>query len=322
MSGEFDLIARYFDWRPLRQTQVVVGVGDDAAVLEMPTGCQLVVTADTLIESVHFPARTDPYSIAVKSLAVNLSDLAAMAAEPAWFTLSLSLPQYDPSFLEPFSQGLRETAERYRIDLVGGDTTRGELSISIQAMGWVPRGEAVLRSGAISGDDVYVTGDLGAAALGLMFQETHKPLTEDANYCLSRLNRPEPRSSIGLALRSLANAMIDCSDGFLADLSHLAKASDLAALVERNRLPLSAPVSSCINEDERFWRLPLAGGDDYELIFTARPGYRNSIQDLVRQSNCPITRVGVLSSGAGVSVLDEAGRILDAKSMARGYSHF
>ncbi|MGV6818510.1 MAG: thiamine-phosphate kinase [Thiotrichales bacterium] len=319
MQNEFDLIARYFDWSIQPDRHQVVAVGDDAAVLDMPIGKQLVVTVDTLIESVHFPSETDPYSIAVKALAVNLSDLAAMAAEPAWFTLALSLPENNPEFLEEFSRGLQETAARYGISLVGGDTTRGPLTISIQAMGWVPEGAAILRSGARAGDDIYVTGELGAAALGLLGLDSDRGYPAD-DACLMRLNRPEPRLEVGLALRSVATAMIDCSDGFVADLAHLAAASQLAASVARERLPLSAAVENAIREDQSLWKLPLTGGDDYELIFTAAGNSRSAIEQIATESSCRITHVGKMRAGSGVAIYDEDNQPVDVG--VSGYSHF
>lgn len=319
MQNEFDLIARYFDWSIQPDRHQVVTVGDDAAVLEMPIGKQLVVTVDTLIESVHFPSETDPYSIAVKALAVNISDLAAMAAEPAWFTLALSLPENNPDFLEDFSRGLQDTAARYGISLVGGDTTRGPLTISIQAMGWVPEGAAILRSGARAGDDIYVTGELGAAALGLLGLGSNRGYPAD-DACLMRLNRPEARLEVGLALRSVVTAMIDCSDGFVADLAHLAAASQLAATVARECLPLNTAVENAIREDQSLWKLPLAGGDDYELIFTAASNSRGAIEQIATETSCRITPVGKMDAGSGVIIYDEGRQPVDVG--ASGYSHF
>lgn len=320
MNNEFDLIGRYFDWQDQCQAHLAIGVGDDAAVLDVPHGQQLVVTADTLVESVHFPEDTDPYAIAVKALAVNLSDLAAMAATPAWFTLSLTLPEFDEEFLGRFSQGLRDTADLHGIALVGGDTTRGRLTISIQAMGLVPKNKAVLRSGAVVDDDIYVTGDLGAAALGLLIAQGKTSAPDESGYCLSRLNLPVPRLSVGLALQSLASAMIDCSDGFIADLSHLLKASSLGAVIERDALPVSKPVEDVLSKNADNWRLVLGGGDDYELIFTAAPAYRKQVQDIALAKQCQIARVGVLVAEEGVTLLDSEGARVRAP--VSGYLHF
>ena len=212
--NEFELIQKYFAHQPLARADVVLGIGDDAAVLEVPVGQQLVISTDALVSGVHFPEHTDPEAIGHKALAVNLSDLAAMGATPAWFTLNLSLPRADPAWLEGFCRGLFALAVQHGVQLVGGDTTRGPLTIGIQICGLVPRGQALTRVGARAGDRVYVTGVLGDAAIGLLFAQGKLELPEEyrANV-LARLNRPQPRVAAGERLRGLASACIDLSDG-------------------------------------------------------------------------------------------------------------
>jgi len=224
--NEFELIKRYFQQTIVSRRDVVCGIGDDAALLQCSPEQLLVVSTDTLIEGVHFPQTTTAQDLAYKALAVNLSDLAAMGAEPAWFTLALTLPTPDPSWLAHFSQGLFQLAQQFNIQLVGGDTTRGPLSITIQVLGQVPAHQALLRQGAQAGDKIYVSGTLGDAGLGLEVSLGKRQVSETASqFVLQRLNRPFPQVQLGLALRGLASSAIDISDGLLADLDHLWKAA-------------------------------------------------------------------------------------------------
>ena len=318
--GEFELIQRFFSW-PSGRSDVSVGIGDDTAVVDVPAGQQLVVTTDTLVEGVHFPAHTSPFDTGHKSLAVSLSDLAAMGARPRWFTLALTLPKVDENWLSGFSSGLRTLAEQQNIVLVGGDTTKGPLTISIQAMGVVGSGQAVLRSTAKPGDDIYVTGTLGDAALGLEFAlETSEPgITKECrSYCLQRLNRPEPRVRAGISLAPFLTAMIDCSDGFVADLGHILASSGCGAELQLAALPLSSALQ--VNVEKQGWRYPLSGGDDYELIFTASPRSRCEIIGIAENLNAPVTRVGKITEGGGIKITSADGQLLDLTTT--GYTHF
>ena len=319
--GEFDLIRRYFN-RNQAHPGLVVGIGDDAAVLDVPADSQLVVTADTLVAGVHFPVSARPEDIGFKSLAVNLSDLAAMGAIPRWYTLSITLPEAEDDWLSGFSAGLQRLENEEAVALIGGDTTRGPLSIGIQAMGVVRTGAAVLRSGARAGDDVYVTGTLGDAALGLkcVQGEITEPLVSECarSGCVERFNRPQPRSIAGYSLAPFVNAMIDCSDGFVADLGHILAASQCGAEIELASLPLSHALRRWVAT--RDWALPLSGGDDYELIFTADALQRDVINGIADNLHHPITRVGRIVSGAGVELIEPDGSRLERKP--QGYTHF
>ena len=320
MAAEFEIIERYFRRLTAPDDSVLLGIGDDAAVLRVPERHVMAVTVDTLVEGVHFPAGTDSDAVGHKALAVNLSDLAAMGANPCWFTLALTLPQVNEVWLEGFAAGLARLASRHRVVLIGGDTTRGPLSITIQALGTLPDYAAATRAGACPGDDIYVTGTLGDAALGLAAWAGEVELpSADTAFCAARLNRPEPRVMAGLALQGYVHAMIDCSDGFIADLGHILDQSGLGAEVRRDRLPLSGPVRRQLAASEA-WRYPLAGGDDYELIFTAPASRRLAIAALVDALDCAITWVGQVRSAPGLVLLDAEGQVFVPP--LRGYQHF
>lgn len=320
MAGEFELIREYFQCPFSEGDNVAVGIGDDAAVSQLPIGQQLVTTVDTLVSGVHFPPETSPFDIGYKSLAVSLSDLAAMAAKPEWFTLALTLPENDSSWLQQFSRGLSDIAQSSGISLIGGDTTRGPLTISVQAMGSVPQGKAVLRSGASVDDDVYVTGSLGDAAAGLaVVQQRHQFDSAENAYLIGRLNRPTPRTLASLELRDQASAMIDCSDGLLADLGHIIEASTLGAQLRLSDLPLSAGVKQfAASHSDYSW--PLAGGDDYELIFTAPVSARMAVQAIAANLAHPVSCIGKIVSQAGIRVeVDDGSEYLISSS---GFQHF
>lgn len=309
--GEFDLIRRYFTNLGAAEG-VALGVGDDGAVLDIPPGHQLVSVMDTLVAGVHFPEDTTPFDIGYRALAVNLSDLAAMGAEPRWFTLALTLPKADETWLTGFAAGLRSLAERFGIALVGGDTTRGPLTITVQAEGLVPIGQALRRSGARPGDGIYVTGTLGDAAAGLALHQGSLQTDGDtAEFLRSRFFRPEPRVQTGLALRGMATACIDVSDGLLQDLGHVLAASGVGARLELDRLPLSAALRQ--SADQRACELALSGGDDYELCFT--------LPASVQMKDAGVaTCVGHISEKPGlmVSRFDEQQFTI----MTRGWLHF
>jgi thiamine-monophosphate kinase len=308
---EFDLIARIRQ-RAAGRDDVVLGIGDDAALLAPPAGQWLVAAQDTLNIGVHFPPDTAPDAIGWKALAVNLSDLAAMGAEPAWCLLSLSLPAADAGWLDGFLDGFLALAAEHGVALVGGDTTRGPLSISVAIHGFVPAGTALRRVGATGGDDVWVTGTLGDAAAAL-------PLGGDAPSALrERLDRPRPRLAAGRVLRGLASACIDVSDGLLADLGHLLEAGGVGAELEADALPTSAALIARFDAEAR-WALQLGGGDDYELCFTAPAAKRTAVAAALAAADTPVARIGRIVAGHGCRVR-AAGR--DWTPAARGYQHF
>ena len=295
--GEFDLIAKIrARASTVRRDDVIVGIGDDAALLQVPPGRQLVVTMDTLNGGVHFPVETAPADIGWKSLAVNLSDLAAMAAAPAWCTLSLSMPQDDAGWVDAFLDGFLALAAQHGIALVGGDTTRGPLSIGVTAHGFVEPERALRRDGAKAGDDVWVTGTLGDAA-GALAQWRAGGAIDAA--LRERLDRPTPRIAIGRALRDVAHACIDVSDGLLADLGHVAMASGVGARIALDALPVSTALRAMFDDTARRM-LQTSGGDDYELCFTAPPGERDAIVRSSAAHATPATHIGSIVDGSGV----------------------
>ena len=312
-AGEFDLIAR-IRARVATRADVVLGIGDDAALLAPPPGRQLVVTADTLNDGVHFPRGTSPADVGWKALAVNLSDLASMGAEPAWCTLSLSLPQSDPAWIEGFLDGFLDLAGQHGIALVGGDTTRGPLSIAVTAMGLVEPGRALRRDGARVGDEVWVTGTLGDAAGGLALLDR-----EPVPALRARLDRPTPRVAAGRALAGIATACVDVSDGLLADLGHVCARSHVAARIDVDALPASAALMEVIGEADRI-ALQASGGDDYELCFTAPADASADIDAVSARLGLQITRIGRIVAGEGVHPVDAKSQ--PWSSPRRGYDHF
>ncbi len=275
--NEFELINRYFNW-PLSDPSVVLGVGDDAALFEIDADCQLVTSTDTLSEGVHFFEGALPSDIAYKSLAVNLSDIAAMGAQAKCFTLSLTLPKLDERWLQEFSGSLKEASEFFNVSLIGGDTTRGPLNITITILGAVEKSKAIKRSGANIGDDIYVSGSLGDAALCLKkINEGSVPNTTELN----KLNKPVPRLKLGSALKNIASSCIDVSDGLEQDLSHILRASKVGAIIDSQSLPLSDTVRESIKTSQD-WGLPLCGGDDYELCFTSDKSNQTEIKNYQR----------------------------------------
>ena len=318
--GEFDLIARYFT-RPARRNPL--GVGDDCALLQPAPGMQLAVSTDLLVEGRHFLSTVDPRALGHKALAVNLSDLAACGALPLAFTLSLALPSVDEAWLSGFSQGLFALADAHDCELVGGDTTRGPLAINITVFGEVPAGQALLRSGARAGDDVWVSGTLGDARLALeAFRGTVSLPQAVFAAARLRLERPEPRVALGLALRGLASAAIDVSDGLLGDLEHVLERSGVGATLEAGpaRALLAALHQGLALDDARIDELVFAGGDDYELAFTASPRHREAVEAAGRNTTTRVTRIGTITAESGLRLLDAQGRPV-ARRFA-GFDHF
>jgi len=315
MPGEFALIDRIRE-RAARRDDVVRGIGDDAAVLALPAGHELVVTCDTLVAGVHFPDESAPADIGYKALAVNLSDLAAMAAAPAWCTLAMTLPDSDDAWLDAFLDGFLELADEHGVSLVGGDTTRGPLAITVTAHGLVPAGQALLRSSARAGEDIWVTGTLGDAAGALAQWRQRGPASATLRY---RLDRPTPRVQAGLALRGLASAGIDVSDGLGADLGHVLAASGVGARVDLGRLPCSRTLADHFEENRR-WELQLGGGDDYELCFTAPAANALEIEQALAALELPATVIGQVEAEPGLRLLTPEGGAWSPP--ATGYQHF
>lgn len=319
--SEFGLIQRYFGARGTRRADVSVGIGDDGAVLRVPEGQDLVVTTDTLVRDVHFPRSTPAHALGHKSLAVNLSDLAAMGAEPSWATLALTLPKVDEDWLKAFSEGFFSLASDFNVDLVGGDIARGPLSITAQLHGFVPRGGGMRRSGARPGDRLYVTGTLGDAAIGLELatNRTQRGSTMERAYLLSRLHTPLPRVSEGLALRDFARAAIDLSDGLAADVAHLCRASGAGASIWVDKLPLSDAFRALTDTTERY-RMALGGGDDYELCLAIPAENQSAVDELARSLDCSLTQVGIVERNKKLRFLHDDGS--EYKLQKSGYQHF
>lgn len=331
-QGEFDLIRRHFAQPALsfKKASVLLGPGDDAAILSIPAGKQLVVSMDTLNETVHFPADADPFLLAQRCLLVNLSDLAAMGAEPLAFTLAISLPEADEVWLEAFSRGLAVAANAYQCPLIGGDTTRGPLSVCIQVHGLVPGGEALLRSGAKAGDAIYVTGELGDAAAALWWlmsdpRLNQRALNRTAEQLLNQaFYQPDARINAGVALRKVASAVLDISDGLASDIQHILQASSsgdvsLGAELDSRLLPLSQVFQNTVPANEQV-RLALSGGDDYELCVCVPASHQDEARAAMALLGIPFTRVGRITQEPGVQLI-----AADGSSHAlewQGYNHF
>jgi thiamine-monophosphate kinase len=321
--GEFELIRRFF-MRPsatsASQSGVSVGIGDDAAVLDLPAGNQLVAAVDTILEGRHFLPGTDPKSIGHRALAVNLSDMAAMGATPAWATLALSMPSVDTTWLQGFAAGLLDLADAHQVTLVGGDTTRGPLTVSVQILGVVPRGTALTRSGAQAGDLIVVTGSLGDAGAGLAYS-TSMPATvpdEAARFLVARFEYPTPRVAMGIAARGIASAAMDLSDGIVGDLPKLAQASGLGAAVAIEKLPLSAALrAAATHAQARDWAL--CAGDDYELLFTVAASRYVALQAAAQRLNLTLSIIGEMRAAAGISWLFDGAAFAPSSS---GFDHF
>ena len=308
--NEFELIQNYFNW-PLSDPGIELGIGDDAAIFNLDSGYQLVTTTDTLSEGVHFFKNDSPEDIAYKSLAVNLSDIAAMGATAKCFTLALTLPKLDEIWLKQFSQSLKQTSKKYNVSLIGGDTTRGPLNITITMMGVVETSKAIKRSGARNGDNIYVSGEIGDAALCLKkINAGERPHKAE----LIKLNRPIPRIELGSALKGIANSCIDISDGLEQDLSHIIKASKVGAMVAIQELPLSQSMIKYIESNDD-WALPLCGGDDYELCFTAPENFNSEIINIAEFCKIKITKIGVINDSKDLKIKGYDGQ-------GQSYQHF
>lgn len=321
--SEFDLINHFFKTTTIKREDVLLGIGDDCAILSPPPGKQLAVSTDTLISGVHFPESTCAEDIGYKSLAVNLSDLAAMGAAPAWVSLAISLPQADDVWLKAFMRGFNSLAEKYNVSLIGGDTTQGQLSISINITGFIDADKSLKRSCANIGDSIFVTGNIGDATIGLkaVFNKLDAADTfseKNKNFCINRLNRPTPRVKAGQLLSEFSVAAIDISDGLLADLNHICEASDVGALLNLQQIPLSESVQNYYN-DKPNWQSVLTGGDDYELCFTCPDNQYAEMLALMESHKININCIGKIIEGSGIQCLHNNQLISLNPS---GYNHF
>ncbi|HTV76705.1 MAG TPA: thiamine-phosphate kinase [Steroidobacteraceae bacterium] len=318
--SEFELINRFFSRGGETRTDVVVGVGDDGAVLDCPAGLQLVAAIDSLVEEVHFPRGSPARSIGHRALAVNLSDLAAMGAQPAWAMLALTMPAADETWIGDFSAGLDALARQHGVALVGGDTTGGKLCVTVQVMGFVPPGAALLRSGGRAGDAVFVSGTPGDSAAGLLLEQSQLTVADQgqARWLLERFRYPTPRTALGLALRGVASACIDVSDGLLGDCGRLAQASGCGVCLEFESLPVSAALRAAVGET-RARELALTGGEDYELCFSVPQASLARFAQCCPAAEFGWTRIGILTPQPGARVL-RGESVMQVSH--RGFDHF
>lgn len=309
MLSEFNLITRYFTRPNHANQQVALGIGDDCALLRPSTGMQMAISSDMLVEGRHFFPNANPYQLGHKCLAVNLSDLAAMGAKPVAFTLALSLPQASPTWLAEFSAGLFALADTHNCTLIGGDTTKGPLTICITIFGEIPTGQALLRNAAQVGDDIWVSGTLGDAKLALAAYQNELNLdsTSLADAAI-RLHTPTPRVTLGLALRDVASAAIDISDGLVGDLGHILQASKVGAVLDADALPFGTNLAQ--QPQALRYQYALTGGDDYELCFTAPITQRDTVLAAARNTATPVTRIGVIEATSGLRLVNTHGPVV------------
>lgn len=320
--NEFELINHFFiDKQDHNRSDVVLGIGDDCAILEIPKGHQLVLSMDTLIEGVHFPKATQPFDVGYKALAVNMSDLAAMGATPAWITLALTLPSVDKEWLSAFSEGLFSLARQFNVQLIGGDTTRGPLSITIQAHGFVSMDAGVRRCGAKPGDLIYVTNTLGDAGLALSHIKQERILSSDVFEAVAlKLNRPLPRIKESVLLAKMATSMIDVSDGLIADLGHILKASQVGAVLSLAQIPLSVALKQSVKRSDAL-TFALSAGDDYELCFTIPKCQQQAFEGIMSAKGCMITHIGQITAERALCFIDSDKECF-ADLLLNGYTHF
>lgn len=317
--SEFELIQRYFSERQSPAASISLGIGDDCALMTPKSGMQLAISTDMLVEGHHFFADANPRMLGHKSLAVNLSDLAAMGAEPRAFTLALALPEVQPAWLRDFSEGLFELASQYGCQLIGGDTTKGPLNICITVFGDIPEGQALRRDAARPGDDIWISGALGDARLALSgYLNQHTLSDSDLQLSAVRLHTPIPRILLGLALRKIAHAAIDLSDGLTGDLGHILKRSNLGATVWCDALPIGATLAK--QSKAMQYEFALTGGDDYELCFTAHRVNRNAVLEASRQAKTQVTRIGYIESKPGCRFVDVNNNLLTFSF--KSFDHF
>jgi thiamine-monophosphate kinase len=313
--SEFDLIRQYFAHATASRDDVLIGIGDDCALLQPAAGEALAVSIDTLVEGRHFAVDADPAALGHKALAVNLSDLAAMGASPAWATLALTLPAADTLWIEAFMRGFSTLAGVHRVQLVGGDTTRGPRTITVQVHGFVAAAEALRRDAGRPGDRLLVSGSLGDAALALRLEAQGRPVDTALR---ERLDRPQPRIALGRLLAGRARAAIDVSDGLTADLRHICEASGVGALLDLARLPLSTPVAAVAAKGD--WAAALAGGDDYELLFSVDPAKVGELCSACIAAGHAVTEIGRLVDTPGIRLIYPDGRL--SEDIPDGFDHF
>jgi thiamine-monophosphate kinase len=322
-SNEFDIISKYFT-PDIQRTDVSIGVGDDCAVVVPPEGKQLATTVDTLVAGVHFPNNTSAEDIAYKSIAVSISDLAAMGATPAWLTLALTMPDANSQWLQSFAKSFGETAKMFELQLIGGDTTRGPLSVTVQATGFVEPNHIMRRDSARPGDSIYVTGSLGDASLGLKLLSNADNSQVDQNvlgHCLNRLNRPVPRIEFGCAVAEYCTCAIDISDGLVADLGHILKASHYGAEIIVDTVPISTELRSYFDAMGAIdWEMVISGGDDYELCLVIAEQHVSTVTSLAESMNLPLTRIGAINLEPELRIMYASGESLTINKS--GYRHF
>lgn len=316
--NEFSLIDVFFKNPASTRTDVVLGIGDDAACLNVPPAHQLLVSTDTLVADVHFLSSWDAYDIACKAVMVNVSDIAAMAAKPCWISLALTIPELNPAWLQRFSQGLHASLKQFDIALIGGDTTRGPLSLTLTIHGLVPTGKAVKRSGAQPGDQIYVSGELGAAALAVAFLQRNDLPESDKRELMLKLQHPRPRVDLADILQNCASAAIDISDGLSADLNHICVASGIGACLSLSTIPVHSLVQEY--QGANAVNFALTGGDDYELCFTVSPQKEEQLLTLLAKAGLRCYQIGVIEEKNGLRARTEDGDVLSLTPS--GYSHF
>ena len=320
--NEFELIERHFKRTP-RDPRIRIGVGDDAAIVMPAAGCELAIAVDMLVEGRHFLPNVDPAALGHKTLAVNLSDMAAMGATPRWALLAGALPDNDERWVSAFARGLFALAERFSVELIGGDTTRGPRNLCLTVIGELPVGSALTRSGACPGDDVYVSGTLGDAAFAVAALGQGTDVAPDVLKVIRRtLEMPEPRVNLGERLRGVATAALDVSDGLVGDLGHILESSRVGATVDLAAIPCSEELRRRMRAEGRTLAIEwvLAGGDDYELCFTAPPAMRDTLSDIARDIALPLTRIGTITASTGLCVVDENGAPLEI--LPQAFDHF
>ena len=316
---EFDLIRSYFTEQVVKRKDVILGIGDDCALLAPAEHQHIAITTDTLVSGVHFPENTAPRAIGHKAVAVNLSDLSAMGAEPTWLSLALTLPGVDEQWVAEFCAGVFELCEFYNVQLVGGDTTQGPLSITITAQGLIPVGKSIKRSTAKAGDWLYVTGELGDAALALLHIQGKACVDDEfKNDVFKQLDYPKPRVLTGQALRDYATSAIDISDGLIADLGHICSASKVGANINLEALPISSVMNETVGKDKGI-EIALTGGDDYELLFTVSEDNKVGMATTLANIGISVTCIGQLNASEVITTTLD-GKLVDIQS--KGYEHF
>lgn len=316
--NEFEIIDVFFKNQALSRPDVILGIGDDAACLKVPLNMDLLVSTDTLVAGIHFLQSWDPYDIAYKAVMVNVSDMAAMAAKPCWLSLALTLPAFDKAWLERFAQGLHESLAQFNIALVGGDMTHGPLSMALTIHGLVPAGKAVRRSGARVGDKIYLSGELGAAALAVLSLQQEAITLADKQVLLQKLKHPYPRLDLGETMQACASALIDISDGLSADLNHICTASGVGACLFAEAIPIHPLVKKYQPIDAL--HLALSGGDDYELCFTVSPAREKKLLAFLQEVGLICYEIGVIEEQHGLRLITREGQ--KEKLRPEGYSHF